>query len=277
MVTAFVALGLASPVRAGVLDLPGSPPPTDGAQATTWTVAGHPCRLIEPLPLAHGGGLPLGVSFGLGSCPGVRPGALVDVEGAGCTLNFLFKGDDDARYIGTAGHCALGTSQLSQDNGERVYPQGRGPVARDGQGNRIGEVAYAIEQQPKDFALIRLDDGVVASPQVCQFGGPVGINDDLSGGPAVLNEFGNPLGLGIGLTGKSLLALDQSDPDEIFALGVAAPGDSGAPVLDGEGRATGVLVGVGAAGIVVTRIAPQVERAAQVLGTDLELQTAPRL
>jgi SAM-dependent MidA family methyltransferase len=42
-------------------------------------------------------------------------------------------------------------------------------------GNRIGEFAYAILQDPKDFALIRLDPGVAANPQMCHFGGPTGV------------------------------------------------------------------------------------------------------
>ncbi|HVL32565.1 MAG TPA: hypothetical protein VM600_03180, partial [Actinomycetota bacterium] len=38
---------------------------------------------------------------GTGSCPGVRPGALVQSALGYCTMNFLFTGSDGHRYIGT--------------------------------------------------------------------------------------------------------------------------------------------------------------------------------
>lgn len=66
-------------------------------------------------------------------------------------------------------------------------------------------------------------------------------------------------------------------------------GDSGSGVISDDGRAVGVLVTVGVhagsigaggvdAGVVgVTRLAPQLARAAEVLGVALTLATAPRL
>jgi hypothetical protein len=76
------------------------------------------------------------------------------------------------------------------------------------------------------------------------------------------------------------------DPDHVFANGVALPGDSGSGVISSDGGAVGVLVTVGVhtgsigsdgvdAGLVgITRLGPQVDRAEQVLGTSLGLQTA---
>ena len=80
--------------------------------------------------------------------------------------------------MGTAGHCILGESPVGGDVGEESWAPGTGPVASDADGNRIGEFAYAILQDPKDFAVIRLDAGVEASPQMCHFGGPTGTNTD---------------------------------------------------------------------------------------------------
>src|SRR5256884_1389356 len=143
----------AVPVQAGLLDLGSS-------SSTNWTLGGVPCTLI-PVPAA--------APFGTGTCPGVRPGAIVLSDVGQCTLNFLFVGSDGSRYIGTAGHCIVGTSPFGGDVGEMAWAPGTGPEARDGGGNRIGEIAYAILQDPKGFSLIRLDAQVQASAGTCHF------------------------------------------------------------------------------------------------------------
>jgi hypothetical protein len=242
-----------------------------------FTLGGRPCKLI-PVPAA--------APVGTGACPGVRPGAIVESDVGQCTFNFLFQGSDGARYIGTAGHCILGDSPIGGDVGEESWAPGTGPPARDGAGNRIGEFAYAILQDPKDFALIRLDGGVSASPQICHFGGPNGTNSDQPSGLVVLNHFGNGVAVGAVLPARSSAAIGMPDPDHVFAQGAALPGDSGSGVISSDGRAVGVLVTIGVhsssigtggvdAGVIgITRIAPQVSRAQQVLGTGLTLQTA---
>jgi hypothetical protein len=219
----------------------------------------------------------------------VRPGAIVNSDVGQCTMNFLFNGADGRRYIGTAGHCILGESPIGGDVGEESWAPGTGPEATDSAGNRIGEFAYAVLQDPKDFALIRLDAGVEASSQMCHFGGPTGVNSDLTSSPTVLHHFGNGLAIGSVLPARTHLALSMPDPDHVFANGVAAPGDSGSGVISADGRAVGVLVTVGLhtgalgtggldAGLIgITRIAPQEARAEQVLGTGLTLATAPAL
>lgn len=283
-------LSVASPARAGLLDsLLGSGDRT--AAASDWTLGGQPCQLIEVPAVTE---LPTALPFGLGSCPGVRPGAIVQAENGVCTLNFMFTDDAGNRYMGTAGHCILATSPLGgQDNGEVSFAPGAGPEARDGQGNRIGDFVYAVQQDPKDFALILLDDEVEANPQVCSFGGPTGINDSRPGllEPTVLSNFGNPLGLGTGVTAKSFVALGMPSPDHVFATGLVLPGDSGGPVVDAQGRAVGTVVSTGLhlsenllslegldIGLVgITRLTPQMERAGDVLGTNLELVTADQL
>ena len=276
LVAAIAAIGAvsASPAQAG---LPGLGGGVSASQAN-WTLDGKPCKLI-PVPAA--------APFGTGTCPGVRPGAIVNSDVGQCTFNFLFNGSDGRRYIGTAGHCILGESPIGGDVGEESWAPGEGPVARDADGNRIGEFAYAILQDPKDFALIRLDNGVQASPQMCHFGGPTGTNADQPSSPVILNHFGNGIGVGSVLPARSALALGMPDPDHAFAEGVAVPGDSGSGVISDDGRAVGVLVTVGvhtgsigtggidAGDVGLTRIPPQEARAEQVLGTTLNLQTAP--
>ena len=250
------------------------------AGAEAFTIGGERCRLIE---------VPAAAPVGTTACPGVRPGASVQTDKGQCSLNFLFRGADGGRYIGTAGHCILGDSPLGgEDAGERRWAPGTGPVARDSQGNRIGEFAYAVLQDPKDFALIRLDAGVQASPQLCHFGGPTGTNADRSPAPTLLHHYGNGLVVGKVLPARTALALGTPDPDHVLATGVVLPGDSGGGVTSPDGRAVGVAValgiGLGALGsdgldvgpVIITRIAPQEARAEQVLGTALTLQTAQK-
>lgn len=293
ILTAAALLTAVTPARAGLLDsLLGSGPSDEvAAGAGDWTLGGRPCQLIAVPTVAE---LPTAAPFGLGACPGVRPGSIVESDGGVCTLNFMFTDDAGNRYMGTAGHCILATSPVgSQDNGEVSFAPGDGPEARDSEGNRIGDYVYAIQQDPKDFALILLDDDVEASPQVCSFGGPTGVNDSQPSllDPTVLSNYGNPLGLGTGITAKSFVALGMPNDDHVFATGLVLPGDSGGPVVDGQGRAVGVVVSTGLhlsdnllslegldVGLVgITRLTPQLERAEAVLGTDLDLVTAPTL
>ncbi|MGQ0803148.1 MAG: hypothetical protein ACT4PI_04725 [Actinomycetota bacterium] len=227
--------------------------------------------------------------IGTGTCPGVRPGAIVRSDAGQCTFNFLFQGSDGRRYIGTAGHCILGESPVGGDVGEQSWAPGTGPEARDANNQRVGEFAYAILQDPKDFALIRLDPGVAANPQMCHFGGPTGVNADMPSSLVTLQHFGNGVGGGAVLPARTAFAIGMPDPDHVFAQGAAVPGDSGSGIISDDGRAVGVIVTVGVhsssigtggvdAGIVgITRLSPQVARAQQVLGLALTLQTAAQL
>lgn len=250
-------------------------------EKANWTLDGLPCKLI-PVPTA--------APVGTGVCPSVQPGAIMRSDKGQCTFNFLFMGSDSRRYIGTAGHCILGNDQIGGDVGEFTWAPGTGPEARDGADNRVGEFAYAVLQDPKDFALIRLDDGVPASGQMCHFGGPTGMNTSTPPlGLVVLHHYGNGVGVGTVLPARSAVAFGMPDPDHVFAQGAAVPGDSGSGAISSDGRAVGVLVTVGVhassigtggldAGVVgITRLAPQVTRAEQVLGIALPLQTAPTL
>lgn len=265
-------LVLAAPASAGLL----------GKTSTVgdWTLGGVPCELIE---------VPAATPLGSGACPGVRPGAVVESDNRQCTFNFLFQGSDGHRYIGTAGHCILGEDPLGGDAGEQAWGPGAGPEARDGDGNRIGEFAYAILQDPKDFAVIRLDLGVAANPQMCHFGGPTGVNDDRGSAPVLLHHFGQGVGVGTVLPARSALAAGMPDPDHVYAAGAVVPGDSGSGIISADGRAVGVIVttglhtgsfetsGLDAGTMGVTRLAPQVARAEEVLGVGLDLQEAAPL
>jgi hypothetical protein len=272
---------------------------------TPFELGGKPCSLIpagtqEPAPV------------GSGRCPGVRPGGRVLSTIGDCTLNFLFRASDGARYIGTAGHCAdLGDDNTFKDsdnagNGriERIWVWGTGPVAKDVTGSRIGEFVYAIVYAPKDFALIRLDPHVAASPEMCHFGTPRGVYSTTDAGQAAvfLRYYGNAEGVGEVAPARTAVALGTPNPDHVFAAGLALPGDSGAGVMTADGLAVGVLVTTGLSGLAlerdhnrlpapkdlpeasekgvdlgtmgITRLGPQLERASQKLGVSLQLITA---
>jgi hypothetical protein len=254
--------------------------PAGAAGGNNWTLGGKKCKLI-PVPAA--------APAGTGTCPGVRPGAIVNSDTGQCSFNFLFNGSDGRRYMGTAGHCILGESPVGGDVGEESWAPGSGPVASDADGNRIGEFAYAVLQDPKDFAVVRLDPGVEASPQMCHFGGPTGTNTDQGSSPVVLNHFGNGIGVGSVLPARSAVAFGMPNPDHVYAAGAVVPGDSGSGIISSDGRAVGVIVttglhtgsigtgGLDAGAMGITRLAPQEARAEQVLGVGLTLQTAPLL
>ena len=252
--------------------------------SSSFTLGGVKCSLIG-VPAADGS-LPVGV----GTCPGVRPGAEVQSEVGLCTLNFLFEAPDKERFIGTAGHCILSTDNpvAGENAGEKTWPKGQGPVAKDSTGKRIGEFAYAILQDPKDFSLIRLDPGVEASPEMCQYGGPTGINEDISDGPKVLRYFGNGVGIGSTVPARSAVSLGFPNADHVYGLGLALPGDSGSAVITDDGRAVGVLVTTGLHGagvdengvdfgtMGITRIVPQMNQASKMLGFKLSMVTAQK-
>ncbi|MGH9038831.1 MAG: hypothetical protein ACRDZ3_01220 [Acidimicrobiia bacterium] len=247
---------------------------------------------------------------GSGTCPGVRPGGRVLTTIADCSLNFLFRAPDGTRYIGTAGHCVdPGGTRNDESNPdgrgriERVWPLGKGPAAEDFTGHRFGEFAYAVVNPSKDFALIRLDPGVEASPEMCHFGAPRGTFTTDTDGAVVLRYYGNAEGVGDVAPARTAVAIGTPHPDHIFAQGLALPGDSGAGVMTADGMAIGVLVttgfhgigfeprdpdenpipyprtpqadehGVDAGTIGITRLGPQLARAAQKLGVALTLVT----
>ena len=300
-----VALALAAtllPVPA-VADDPGSTHRSRaeapaGARRIPTTLGGVPCSLI-PVPAAEDP-----APVGSGTCPGVRPGGRVVTTIADCTLNFLFQAPDGTRYMGTAGHCVdPGQETTFKDSDvdgkgriERVWAWGSGPVAMDSTGQRFGEFVYAVVYDPKDFALVRLDPGVAASPEMCHFGAPRGVSATNATtntmGAVVLQYYGNAAGVGDVAPARSAVALGTPDPDHIYAAGLALPGDSGAGVMTSDGMAVGVLVttgyqipgpgefpqanekGVDVGTMGITRLGPQLARAAEKLGVTLELVTA---
>ena len=240
------------------------------------SIAGHPCRLLAPAASPTPGSPVLASQ----SCPGVRPGAAVVTPIGLCTLNFLFTGTDGHDYVGTAGHCLLEGSDVRQ----AVFGPGAGPVALDGSGARIGTFAYAGLDNERDFALVRLDPGVVASPEACSLGGPTSLDTGPVAPLTSLQYIAQGSFTGDLVPARTQLTLTE-DALSITSLGLASPGDSGRPVVRSDGRAVGVLVATGpglplallGAGLVsyTVKLSPQVARATQATGIGYTLRTAP--
>ena len=203
-------------------------------------------------------------------------------------MNFLFEGSDGHRYMATTAHCFL-TEEI-----ERTWGAGKGPLAKDATGKPIGRVVYANMTAPPvyDIAFIRLDPGVKASPRVCYWGGPVGMQSEDLEGLVELKLFGNGMGVGYEsftrtqtLPARTFFVNGVQNPWWIYATGPGFLGDSGAPVLTADGKAIGIFGSViphtdheenrtaqGTVGIL--RLPPQIRPAEKALGIDLRLATA---
>lgn len=249
--------------------MPSTARPTAPVTGRMTTLGGRPCRLID---------VPLAAPIGVAGCGGVRPGGLAEVPAGQCSFNFMFKGSDNRTYMGTAGHCVLDAP------GEKVWTGDDGPVAKV-DGSTIGTFAYAVLNDLRDFSLIRLKEGVAASPEMCNFGGPTGLAQD-SALPVILHHVGHGIGVGT-IPARTGLATSMTDPDLVAAVLAATPGDSGSAVIDSAGGAVGVLVALelatagngllpGVGPVLITRIEPQRQLAQNALQlTSLKLQTAP--
>lgn len=179
----------------------------------------------------------------------------------------------------TSGHCILPA------NGERTWRPGTGPAVLDDVGRRVGSFVFAIMRGTKDFALVLIDSKVRPNPQVCHFGGPVGLNDDRFPNPEVLSFYGQAEVVSELLPARSGVTIYTRGEELIYAWAPVSLGDSGGPWLTSDGRALGYVTHilaygsrVGDAGTaLVRRLGPQVETAERALKLRLSLVTAPLL
>ena len=242
---------------------------------------------------------------GTGDCPGVRPGSrLVNNFNGLCTANFLFQAPDGTRYIATAAHCIGEAEGGGDDPHERVWAAGGGPRAIDGDGRTIGRFAYAALEShgtgvgvtyDRNFALIRLDPGIEASPEMCFFGGPTGVFTAETGDTLVLHYYGGGDAGADVVPARSGVAHGAPEPNYLYATGLALAGDGGSPVVTSDGLAVGMVVTFSAHGagfstspdgpppaylesqqgtIGITRLAPALARASAAMGIPLQLVTA---
>ncbi len=226
-------------------------------------------------------GFRTGIAKGAEGCPHVRPGAHIRTsQDSGGPLNFLFRGSDGHVYVGTAGH-------LLADEETHVW-RNRGPTATIDDGTVIGRAVFAwnYNGEDADFALIRIARGVKFSPAMCYWGGPTGINDDISNEPTILRHYGNGMGVRAVAPERTMIAPSLANESMIAACGVAVPGDSGSPVISDDGRALGLQFFLGVlwsypedgftvGNVGIYRLSPQVAAAEKHLGISLRLMEAP--
>lgn len=190
----------------------------------------------------------------------VHPGQLLDTAGSDCTSNFVFTDADRHVYIGQAAHCSSEGGEVDFDgcNG-KTLPLGTAVTVVES-GVR-GVIAYNSweamqrrhEKNPSacadnDLALVRLPDSVrpTVSPDVPYFGGPHGVNQvGAKPGDRVYSYGNSPIRGGIGMlapkSGTVLTVADHGWSYLAYFATPGIPGDSGSAVLDGQGRALGVL------------------------------------
>ena len=220
----------------------------------------------------------------------VQPGSILNpaaslpyvLQGdASCTANFMFSGSDGDRYVGTAGHCYFGGG-----SGDEVFKRGKGRAVYGAGGQRIGEFAHAVvgaDDPHGDYALIRLDPPVLASPRLCFTGGPTALDDGKPrGAPFAVHLVGAGLVVNTVSPARLGLVTALTDPAYGDLSAAGADGDSGAPVMDMQGVALGNMIGIGPdangamAGIIqFPRLSARIPHAERRLGIRLTLLTAP--
>lgn len=190
----------------------------------------------------------------------LRPGLVLETQGAECTGNFVFNDAKGHVYLGQAAHCSS-QGEPTDFNGckDKSYPVG---TKVDVMGSQVsGVLAYsswltmqAVKEADKftcaenDLALVKLPDDVrdVVNPSLPYFGGPHGINKTGVGSGAAVYSYGNsPLRANIGLLspkyGFVVEPVSGGWSYLTYFTTPGIPGDSGSAVVDSAGRALGVV------------------------------------
>lgn len=200
-------------------------------------------------------------AWALPEAAAIRPGASID--DGGCTANFIFTSLDNATvYIGTAAHCYSTSGNTETDGcladlkplGTRSKVQGASEQAvlvysSWSAMQAAGTSGAACNNN--DFALLQLNatDAAKVNPAMQGFGGPTGMAT-----LADLATFGKVLSYGNSGSrpedsmlspreGYITLPAGGCDSRVVFP-NAAIPGDSGSPVILGNGLAFGDFVSI---------------------------------
>ena len=199
----------------------------------------------------------------------IHPGVQMFTQGAQCTANFVYTDSLDRVYVGYAAHCA-GLGAATDTNGCLTKSVPLGTTVRFAEGATAltagttlgyGKLVYSSwitmrelgEQRPdpcayNDLALVRLNATAVKSvnPSVPFWGGPVSIDTDGTAAGARIYTYGDSsLRAGTSVLGPKLgVSLGSSAhgwTTDVYTVSPGIPGDSGSGLMDGQGRAMGVL------------------------------------
>lgn len=192
----------------------------------------------------------------------IHPGIVTETGAGACTANFVFTDGAGRTYLGQAAHCATSEGDPADGCAATSLPLGT-PVVLAGSGVE-GTLAYSSwltmqqrkEKDPStcasnDFALVRVPDDQrsLVNPSVPVFGGPTGLaTGELGSGDAVYTYGNSNLRGGAEALSPQRGSAVASSEDGWFHLAYlvlpGVPGDSGSGVLDGDGKARGILVGI---------------------------------
>lgn len=211
----------------------------------------------------------------------VRPGVGVVSSSGSCTSNFVFQSPDNRTlYLGLAAHCLPGESE-----NEQVEIAG---------GEVTATVAYnswytmdnldgdpGIDRSTNDFALIEIPDDArdKVHPAIRHYGGPVDLALQAEAGDRILTYGNTPLRQGIepSNTREGYVVESSTWYTSMYIVTPGLPGDSGSAVLDGQGRALGVLIHLGIAPLAASNgavnLAPALDWAHEHAGIEAQLAT----
>lgn len=161
-----------------------------------------------------------------------------------CTFNFIFRSGGQ-NYAGTAAHCA-DNDRPQLVVGDRVRAgDPDSPLGRFVTPQEIGTVVAS--EGDIDFALIKLDAGVTAIASVRGWGGPTGYTVARAGDLVYFTGYG--IGPGeVVATRHRAGVMVSSDGSEQNADIPASLGDSGGPIINGQGQAVGTIARLSVSG-----------------------------
>lgn len=188
----------------------------------------------------------------------IRPGSATLTGNAICTTNFVFTDSAGNVYLGQAAHCTS-TAEATALDGCINTTLPVGTQVRVAGASRPATLVYnswtAMQQRGEtdvaaclynDFALLKLDpqDYPAVNPSARFWGGPTGTVPSSFEGAAVYG-YGSTIGAGrVAPHAKTGVSLRQAAGGWTHILAMDPPGvsgDSGSGVMDGQGRAFGVL------------------------------------
>lgn len=235
------------------------------------------------------------------SCDGVHPGTMLVLPSLKygtfeCAASFAFRDQAGQRYVAVPGTCHLDYDCLEdtvkdvlppplneaiprlpvciQPTDSEIEPRygSKGPVVRDLSGRRVGVVAYAVNKDGLDFALVRIDRNVHLDPRLPLYGGPTRLG---TAGSIEESYVYSPEG--VSGTPNARTGLLSGGPDYAYVVTeglLSRP--AGGSVMKPDGSAIGFLTGyLSIPGYTTQPLGPGLARANRMTGLRLSLITAP--